>query len=95
MVPTISLAALFAAVNLTGGLVFVADKRAAIRGARRVPERVLLALAAAGAAPAMIWLAGRIRHKTRKQPFRSLLIGILTTQIVAAAVLAAHFAGLL
>jgi len=95
MVPTISFAALFAAINLAGGLVFAADKRAAIRGARRVPERVLLTLAAAGAAPAMVWLAGRIRHKTRKQPFRSVLNGILATQLAAAAVLGAHLAGLI
>lgn len=75
-----------AAANLIGLALFALDKRAAIADRRRVPERTLLALAAAGAAPAMIVLSGIIRHKTRKQPFATLLRLIALAQ--AAAVIA-------
>lgn len=92
-IPILAIAAL-AAINLCGGLVFAADKRAAIAGRRRVPERVLFLLAALGASPSMLWLAGRIRHKTRKQPFRAILITIFTVQLLVAAVLLARLAGL-
>ncbi|WMS42210.1 DUF1294 domain-containing protein [Acuticoccus sp. MNP-M23] len=83
------------AVNLAGGLVFVADKRAAVADRRRVPERMLLTLAALGASPAMIFLTSRIRHKTRKEPFRTLLRAILGVQIVAIAVYGANAIGLI
>lgn len=82
------------AVNLAGGLVFIADKRAAAADRRRVPERVLLTLAALGASPAMIFLTGKIRHKTRKEPFRTLLRAILALQLIAIAVYGAHILGL-
>ncbi|GAB5376586.1 MAG: hypothetical protein AcusKO_30480 [Acuticoccus sp.] len=84
------------AVNIGGAALFVADKRRARRnGARRVPERVLLGLALAGAAPVMVWLTYRVRHKTRKEPFRTLLRVILGLQIVVALALAALWAGIL
>ncbi len=79
----LALAGYLFAVNLAGGLVFVADKRAAVADRRRVPERVLLTLAALGASPAMIFLTGKIRHKTRKEPFRTLLRLILAAQVIA------------
>lgn len=47
------------------------DKAAAVRGARRVPEATLHLLALLGGWPGA--LAGQLafRHKTRKQPFRT------------------------
>ncbi len=95
MFSTVFLALALVAINLAGGLMFAADKRAAIAGRRRVPERMLLALAALGAAPVMLWLAARIRHKTRKQPFRAFLIAIFAAQIFASLTALAYFAGLL
>lgn len=94
MITLMLLAAGLVLVNLVGAMLFAADKRAAIRNDRRVPERLLLTFAAAGAAPVMVWLSGRIRHKTRKEPFRSILRGILTLQVVALLVLAALRVGL-
>lgn len=83
MLSTALAAAGILCVNIIGATAFVADKRAAVAARRRVPERVLLTLAALGAAPMMIWLSRRIRHKTRKQPFRALLLAILGAQLLA------------
>lgn len=77
-------------VNLAGFVLFAHDKRAAVRGRWRVPERVLLGTAALGASPAMLLGTSLLRHKTRKQPFRVLLIAIAVLQaagLVAAIVL--------
>ena len=64
---------LFAMLNGWTMLRFWQDKRRAIAGARRIPEADLLALAmidgSAGALLARQWF----RHKTRKEPFSTLL----------------------
>ena len=58
-----------AAVNVMAFTVCAADKLAAKRGWRRVPERTLLALCALGGSAAF-WLAMQLfRHKTRKPRF--------------------------
>lgn len=82
-------------LNLAGFLIFALDKRAAAAGRRRVPERVLLGAAALGASPAMLAATSLLRHKTRKQPFRGLLIAIALAQAVAAIGLLSWRAGLL
>lgn len=82
-------------VNIVGGAIFFADKRAAEADRRRVPERVLLTLGAAGATPAMLWLSSVIRHKTQKQPFRGLLIAIAVVQVLICLLLFAQWIGLL
>lgn len=69
----LGLLALLAAVNLVTAALFVADKQAAVHDRRRVSERTLLTLGAVGGTPALIALSGLIRHKTRKEPFRTLL----------------------
>lgn len=84
---TALLLAALLALNVSSALIFWADKRAAGGGRRRVPERVLLLLAALGAAPALVWATHRFRHKTRKEPFRTLLLVILAIQISTVAVL--------
>ncbi|RAI00232.1 DUF1294 domain-containing protein [Acuticoccus sediminis] len=72
-----------AIINLAGFVVFWSDKRAAIGGRRRVPERALYSFAALGATPAILLGASLIRHKTRKQPFRSIVITIAVLQFAA------------
>ena len=72
------------AVNLTGFLLFGWDKRCAMRGNGRVPERRLLMLGALGGAPAMLLGRSMLRHKTRKQPFRTHLNTIMCIQLLVA-----------
>jgi len=81
----LALAALYlAAINGAAFAAFALDKRAAGRRAARVPERRLLMLAALGGSPAALLAQQALRHKTRKEPFRTWLLAIV----------AAHIAGL-
>lgn len=82
--------AYLAVVNFLTFILFSQDKRAAIAGRRRIPERTLLGLAAVGGSLGAVAAQQMLRHKTRKQPFRTLLYLILAAQIVAALVLLAR-----
>ena len=53
-------------------LAYFIDKSAAERGKRRIPENTLHALSLLGGWPAALIARHRLRHKTRKQPFRFL-----------------------
>lgn len=59
--------------NLRAYRAFADDKRRAVAGAQRVPEGRLLWLAMTGGWPAAKLAQHVLRHKTRKQPFRSQL----------------------
>jgi uncharacterized membrane protein YsdA (DUF1294 family) len=88
-----TLAALYLiAVNLAAFAVFAVDKQRAMAGAPRVPERTLLQLAALGGSGGALAAQGLLRHKTRKEPFRTYLALIVVVQAVVAAGLLA-FAG--
>ncbi|TCS11962.1 DUF1294 domain-containing protein [Caulobacter sp. BK020] len=83
----IGLAALLLGVlNLATFLVFGWDKLAAIDGRTRVPERLLLLLAALGGSPGALLARPVFRHKTRKQPFGAWLALIVFVQVVAVVV---------
>lgn len=71
----------FAGINLAAWLAFASDKRAAILKGRRVPESTLLTLALIGGSPAAIAAQQILRHKTRKEPFRTQLFLIIVGQI--------------
>lgn len=71
-----------AAVNLAAFLLCVWDKLAAKRGARRVPERRLLAFCALGGSPAFLAGMFLFRHKTRKPKFYAGVPLILAVQLI-------------
>lgn len=78
---------LFIVWNLGVLCLFGLDKRAAIRGLWRVPERrLVIAIILFGALGAFIGQR-LFRHKTRKAPFNWLVPAMLTIQIVALAAL--------
>jgi uncharacterized membrane protein YsdA (DUF1294 family) len=62
-------------------LCFRQDKGAAIAGRRRIPEKDLLGLALIGGSPGALLARHLFRHKTRKQPFSTLLQLIAVTQM--------------
>ena len=74
------LLALVALVSLLDLALCVLDKRAARRGRRRVPERVLLGLALVGGSPGLVLGMLLARHKTRKASFLAALALILVAQ---------------
>ena len=78
-----------AAINAAAFLAFAHDKRAARQGERRTPERTLILLALAGGAPGAFAAQQLLRHKTRKEPFRSGLPVLALMWLVFAVVLLA------
>ncbi|KQZ17770.1 DUF1294 domain-containing protein [Caulobacter sp. Root1472] len=80
----IALAALVLGVlNLATFLIFGWDKLAAADCRSRVPERLLLLLAALGGGPGALVARPVFRHKTRKQPFGAWLTLIVFVQAAA------------
>ncbi len=73
-------------VNLATYAAFAIDKSRAIAGqarrVNRIPEATLLRLAAVGGSIGAIFAQQRLRHKTVKQPFASLLLTIAGTQFL-------------
>lgn len=72
-----------ALVNIVTFLSFRHDKRRAVTGGPRVREADLLLLALIGGSPAALLARHLFRHKTRKQPFSTLLWLIVGVQIGA------------
>jgi uncharacterized membrane protein YsdA (DUF1294 family) len=69
------------AINLAAFLAFGADKQRAQARLSRISERSLLLLALAGGVVGAIAGQQAFRHKTRKQPFRTLLWTIPVAQV--------------
>jgi uncharacterized membrane protein YsdA (DUF1294 family) len=88
MIP--ALAAYLLLVNLTAFMAFASDKGRARRGDRRIAEHTLLALAAVGGGLGAALGQRLLRHKTRKEPFRSRLRLILALQGLTVLLLAAQ-----
>ncbi|WP_313060436.1 DUF1294 domain-containing protein [Agrobacterium cavarae] len=83
---------LYTVLNMITFFLFWWDKRAARQGDRRIRERTLLLFALMGGSLGAVTAQHMLRHKTRKQPFRGLLLAIVFLQL-AAAVVWALFAG--
>ena len=72
-------------INLASYMTFARDKHYAIKGMRRVPERTLLKLAVVGGTVGILIGQKLLRHKTRKEPFRTELLLISALQVIALA----------
>lgn len=68
-------------VNALTIALFWFDKRRAVAGDRRVPEADLLLLALLGGTPGALFARRVFRHKTRKEPFSTMLLLICVAQI--------------
>jgi uncharacterized membrane protein YsdA (DUF1294 family) len=68
-------------INAVAYGMFALDKTAAMRGEWRISERALLLVALVGGSVGAITAQQRLRHKTRKEPFRSVLYGTVLFQI--------------
>ncbi len=60
-------------INIITYLAFWRDKAQSRHGGWRITESRLLTLAIIGGWPAAKWAQRRLRHKTRKQPFATIL----------------------
>lgn len=81
----VSIANLLLALLVVNGAAFVAfwwDKRRAKAGAWRISERTLLGLALIGGSLGAISAQQIFRHKTCKEPFRSVLYLIVLLHII-------------
>lgn len=72
-------------VNLLTVLRFWLDKRAAVNRTWRTPEASLLGLALIGGTPGAFLARHLFRHKTRKEPFSTILQVIAVIQVGAIA----------
>lgn len=80
-----ALLAYLAAINAITFALFCLDKARAVRGAWRIPEKVLLSCSAVGSAAGGLLGMRIAHHKTRKPPF---YLGVPAMLIVQAALLA-------
>lgn len=76
---------LLIALNIAAFVSFGLDKQRALRERERLPEWHLLTMAFLGGAAGAVLGQQIFRHKTRKQPFRTILIGAVVLNIIAAA----------
>jgi len=74
-------------INVATFLAFAWDKICARNGWRRIAENTLLIMAAIGGTIGAVAGQHAMRHKTRKQPFRTYLYLVAGVQIIALAAL--------
>lgn len=72
-------------------IMFWLDKKYAVEGHWRIPEKTLIFLAAAGGSAGALIAMEVFRHKTSKEPFPQLIPRILIIQLVILIVLANLF----
>ena len=63
---------LYASASALTFIIYAIDKSAAIKGRNRTPENTLHLLAFMGGWPGALLAQQRLRHKTTKQPFRTI-----------------------
>ncbi|ALN75620.1 DUF1294 domain-containing protein [Aureimonas sp. AU20] len=83
-----AIALYLAAINLLAFAAMALDKAKARASRRRIPEAMLLQLALIGGSPGTLVAQQVLRHKTRKEPFRSRLLAILAFHLLVLVALA-------
>ncbi len=83
----LTLIACFLTTNMITFLAFAWDKYCARTGKWRISERRLLFMALAGGSVGAVTAQVCLRHKTRKEPFRTLLLSILMMQLIVVAMM--------
>lgn len=76
---------LYLLLNVLAFCVYWWDKQAAIDGTWRISERTLLGIAFVGGSLGAVTAQQILRHKTRKEPFRTLLMMIVALHTLGAA----------
>ncbi|MEN3146382.1 DUF1294 domain-containing protein [Neorhizobium sp. IRAMC:178] len=76
---------LYLLLNVLAFCVYWWDKQAALDGTWRISERTLLGIAFVGGSLGAVTAQQMLRHKTRKEPFRTLLMIIVTLHTLGAA----------
>ena len=82
MLLVLCIAILVVLVNATAFVLFMLDKHCAKEGLRRVPESTLLLVALVGGSAGAIAGQQYWRHKTQKEPFRTMLFAIAAVQFL-------------
>jgi uncharacterized membrane protein YsdA (DUF1294 family) len=83
----IKIIALFMAWNAFVFAIYFIDKQAARYGRWRISETTLLTLAVIAGSPGAVSAQQLLRHKTRKEPFRSRLVTITVLHVLIAVAL--------
>jgi uncharacterized membrane protein YsdA (DUF1294 family) len=83
--PRLLLAAVYAVMSAIAFAVYAADKAAARRGGWRTPESGLHLLTLFGGWPGALLAQAVFRHKTRKQPFRTIFWATIVLNCLALA----------
>ena len=81
----------FLLINVLTMVIYGADKMAARKGMRRIPEVTLLVFGVVGGWPGAIMCQQIFRHKTQKQPFKTWFLMSVVVSILATVALY-HFA---
>ena len=77
----------YVVASLVTFIAYALDKTAAVEGRSRIPESTLHFLSLAGGWPGAIVAQQRFRHKTQKQPFRSIFWITISLNLFALSVL--------
>ncbi len=80
--PPLWIAGLYVVASALAFSAYGADKQAAVRGARRVPERTLHLMAIAGGWPGALLAQQLLRHKSTKPAFRQVFWGTVVLNLV-------------
>ncbi|HBU7567654.1 TPA: DUF1294 domain-containing protein [Enterobacter cloacae] len=73
----------FLLINVLTMVIYGADKMAARKGMRRIPEVTLLVFGVVGGWPGAIMGQQIFRHKTQKQPFKTWFLMSVVVSILA------------